>query len=194
MKNKQIPVPARISCSSEAEATKKAKELAQYMGRGWKPEVWENMGWHYKAVYAGTIHVYTSCHKGYHCVIGVGGMLAMLAPDSEVTHHKDPKKAVEKTVREYKAKFDEFRYGQHRLIEDGLNAIGDPPGHFFIVVQEGGSTGEFYVHGFDTNKQAHSYRRKAARASYNTSMPIKVPDGTDMDALGNVATAIGDLL
>ena len=193
MDKTEIPVPARTSCSSKAAATKKAKELVQYMGKGWKPEVWENLGWHYKAVYAGTIHVSPSCHRGYHCMIGVNGsMLAMLAPDD--SHHEDPKKAVEKSVRGYKAKLEEFWYKQCRLVEDGLNAIGDTPGHFFVVVQEGGSTGEFYVHGFDTNKQAHNYRRSAGRASYNTSMPIKVPNGTDMDVLGDIATAIGDLL
>lgn len=31
-------------------AVKKAKALARLCGKGWKPRVWENMGWHYSAV------------------------------------------------------------------------------------------------------------------------------------------------
>ena len=31
-------------------AKTRAADLAQIMGEGWKPEVWENLGWHYKVV------------------------------------------------------------------------------------------------------------------------------------------------
>lgn len=32
------------------QAKRKAQALARKLGRGWKGEVWENMGWYYKAV------------------------------------------------------------------------------------------------------------------------------------------------
>lgn len=47
-----------------------------------------------------------------------------------------------------------------------------------VVLQEGGSSSEgFYVHQFDTPKQAESYRRSAARAAYRTTVPVLVPGG-----------------
>jgi hypothetical protein len=45
-----------------------------------------------------------------------------------------------------------------------------------VVLQEGGSSSEgFFVHQFDTTKQAESYRRSAARGSYRTTPPVTVP-------------------
>lgn len=32
------------------EATKQAAELAQQLGPGWSPRVWENLGWHFAVV------------------------------------------------------------------------------------------------------------------------------------------------
>lgn len=32
------------------KATQDAKELASYMGEGWTPHVWENLGWYYRVV------------------------------------------------------------------------------------------------------------------------------------------------
>lgn len=31
-------------------ATKRAAALVQRMGKGWKPDVWENLGWHYAVI------------------------------------------------------------------------------------------------------------------------------------------------
>ena len=44
----------------------------------------------------------------------------------------------------------------------------------WVVIQEGGSSTEFYAHGFNTIRQAQAYRRVASRASYRTSPPIDV--------------------
>lgn len=35
---------------TKKEATEAAAKLAEELGPGWKPEVWENLGWHHKAV------------------------------------------------------------------------------------------------------------------------------------------------
>ena len=44
----------------------------------------------------------------------------------------------------------------------------------WIVIQQGGSTLEFYVHGFGQLAEARAYRTSARKASYNTSEPIRV--------------------
>ncbi len=46
---------------------------------------------------------------------------------------------------------------------------------FPLVIQEGGSTGEIYVHGFYSLRDARRFRASAARAAYRTSAPIRVP-------------------
>jgi hypothetical protein len=63
-----------------------------------------------------------------------------------------------------------------------------------VVVQEGGSTGEFYAHAFTTRKAAAKYRRSCARAAYRATEPVEVPAGTDIDALQRVLSAVGDEL
>ena len=42
-------------CTQEAfqEATRLAAALAQRLGQGWEPNVWENLGWHYSALVPG---------------------------------------------------------------------------------------------------------------------------------------------
>lgn len=66
--------------------------------------------------------------------------------------------------------------------------------NFFVVVQMGGSTGEFYIHAFDTVKSANAYIKSAARAAYECSEPIKVPGATDVGVIQHVLDAIGDLI
>jgi len=44
-----------------------------------------------------------------------------------------------------------------------------------LVVQEGGSTGEVYVHPYNTLRQAHSYIKSCEKASYRTVGPITLP-------------------
>lgn len=42
-----------------------AEKLVAQLGKGWKPRVWENMGWHYSAVSKdGRIKVHTHKYKG----------------------------------------------------------------------------------------------------------------------------------
>lgn len=54
---------ARCTWAAFQEATRRAKALAESLGDGWTPRVWENMGWHYEVV-NGIIEVKTSKHRG----------------------------------------------------------------------------------------------------------------------------------
>ncbi len=63
-----------------------------------------------------------------------------------------------------------------------------------IIVQEGGSTGELYAHGFTRCRDAKRFMRSCARASYRATEPVEVPAGTDIDALQRVLSAVGDEL
>jgi hypothetical protein len=45
----------------------------------------------------------------------------------------------------------------------------------WYVVQEGGSSTELYLHGFDTRRQADAYRKRAAKSAYRTSPPVSAP-------------------
>ncbi len=56
-------------------ATRKAKALAKQLGPSWKPNVWENLGWHYSAVSAcGTIkvHPFGFGLRGFTVFVGSG--------------------------------------------------------------------------------------------------------------------------
>jgi hypothetical protein len=43
-------------------ATSEATQLAEELGPGWKPDVWENMGWHYQAK-NGILEVHKDTHR-----------------------------------------------------------------------------------------------------------------------------------
>jgi hypothetical protein len=45
-------------------ATSKAAELAARMGPGWKPNVWENLGWHWQ-IDKGAVQIYSPREDGY---------------------------------------------------------------------------------------------------------------------------------
>ena len=45
----------------------------------------------------------------------------------------------------------------------------------FLVVQEGGSSTELYVHSFDTDKDAQAFRASCGGAAYRTTTPISIP-------------------
>lgn len=51
------------------EACRRARALARVLGRGWKPRVWENLGWHYNAV-RGTLKVSPDGGSGYIAFLG----------------------------------------------------------------------------------------------------------------------------
>lgn len=45
------------------KAVDEAEALAKKMGKGWRPEVWENLGWHW-AIVKGTEQVYVKIYAG----------------------------------------------------------------------------------------------------------------------------------
>jgi len=77
-------------------AKRDAKKLATSLGKGWKPNVWENLGWHYSAISpCGRIKV----HKGFIAFLG--------DPDSSggrwAEHGKTAKSAIRNTIAVAKA-------------------------------------------------------------------------------------------
>lgn len=66
----------------------------------------------------------------------------------------------------------------------------------FIVLQQGGSSGEVYVHMFDTTDQVTAFRESCDEAAYQTSEPIDLPEGFPsevFDLLEKVAQAAVNL-
>lgn len=55
--------------------------------------------------------------------------------------------------------------------------VGRPPKAAYAVVQEGGATGEIYVHVYDSRDDAEAFRVSCAEASYRTSDLIELPGG-----------------
>lgn len=49
------------------------------------------------------------------------------------------------------------------------------PKFIYLVVQQGGSSREFYVHTFDTVAYAEAYREECDGAAYNTSAVHQIP-------------------
>lgn len=49
-----------------------------------------------------------------------------------------------------------------------------------LVIQEGGSSTEMYVHAHENLKQARADRRSCAKAAYRTSELIKVPEALSL--------------
>ena len=94
-------------------AVKQAAALAKKMGKGWKPFVHENLGWHYRVAKGRPAH-------GHHC-----GFLEITPPhisNGEYTawvqtspqfifRNKDPKKALHEAVKA----FDEHLRGLNEL-------------------------------------------------------------------------------
>jgi hypothetical protein len=61
--------------NTKAEAQKLAEQTAQLLGSGWKPDIWENCGWHAKAVsncrrWKVHVHVVSNGVRGYTAFLG----------------------------------------------------------------------------------------------------------------------------
>ena len=56
-------------------ATKRGKALAATLGHGWKPVVWENLGWHYRAEWSPTSNaqftIHSTAQAGFWCSLMV---------------------------------------------------------------------------------------------------------------------------
>jgi hypothetical protein len=63
----------------------------------------------------------------------------------------------------------------------------------FYIVQEGGSSEELYVHGFDSSKDAEAHRVSCSKSSYRTTEVVEVP-GAVANCDGNFDQALADVL
>lgn len=71
-------------------AVKKSKQLAKKLGDGWKPHVWENLGWFYK-VTKGKLEVYGHRHGDY--------SIFLQTTPQFVVHHKTPATGVKLVLK-----------------------------------------------------------------------------------------------
>lgn len=109
---------------------------------------------------------------------------AMLARIAQAKREKALNALIEHVKTEDKSPADSV------VSADGDNVSG------YVVVQEGGSTGEVYVHTFDTDVEADDYRVEAAKGGYRTSDVISIPASLDIlggpliDLMGEVAHGV----
>lgn len=81
-------------------ATRKAKALVKRLGAGWKPRVWENLGWHYEAVKGEPVR---DIHDHLIEVIphrGCGYTIYLQTNPQIVVEHKNPIRGVSKAMHQ----------------------------------------------------------------------------------------------
>jgi hypothetical protein len=97
---------------TKAEATKLAVALVKQMkGSDWRPRVFENMGWHWRAI-SGPVQVYPSEGGRFWSMIGGGpkdsvGGLGLWTPRG-CKHFKDPNRAVRDALKHVEARMAEL--------------------------------------------------------------------------------------
>jgi len=98
-------------CTKSAfdKATHDAEALVKKLGLGWKPRVWENLGWHYCAITTcGRWKVHTAIRGGK-----IEGYTAFLGEDSLggrwARSGSTPRKAIRSTRDAAKAEFEIIR-------------------------------------------------------------------------------------
>lgn len=94
--------------ATKAEAVTKAAALVRQMkGSGWRPVVFENIGWHWRAV-SGPVQVYPSDDGRFWAMIGgepkgSPGGLAMWTPQ-RCSYFRDPNRAVRDALKHVECK------------------------------------------------------------------------------------------
>lgn len=70
------------------------------------------------------------------------------------------------------------------------------PKPIYLVVQQGGSSREFYLHTFDTIKEVDDYRKSCDKAAYRTSAPIKITKAVEnvLDQINDIVTAAVEMV
>ena len=53
----------------------------------------------------------------------------------------------------------------------------------YALIQEGGSSGELYLHVHDTLEEAEADRQRCAEGAYRTTEPKEMPASTNWDAV-----------
>ena len=101
-------------CTREAFeiSTQRAKALCRRMGSGWKPKVWENLGWHYKVVSPCNRMTICGIHYGaadecYYVTLGRPNETGIRWTENEP--HNDPKALVKKIVAKVKQEIKDMQ-------------------------------------------------------------------------------------
>lgn len=88
------------------DAERNARNLVNKLhGKGWKPRVWENMGWHYEAI-SGPVQVYPSSDGSnrFWCMVSSdpkrGGGGAGFWTPQRTKYFKDPNRAVKDAMKD----------------------------------------------------------------------------------------------
>lgn len=95
-----------IRAKEQRQAVRDAATLCKRLGPGWKPCVWENMGWHHRAERAPlSVHVFTGARGriSYWCMIARNpedaGYGAPEINTGDMRTFNDPRAAVRATAR-----------------------------------------------------------------------------------------------
>ena len=119
-----------LGCTWDAylRATSAANDLCSMLGEGWKPVVWENLGWHYRAERGSVTVGYWAGNGGkapprFTC--SYDGPGRQFHADSEVS----PNEAVAEVRRQVEEEVEAMRRGLVSLVADGvlLDVAGDAP-------------------------------------------------------------------
>ncbi len=84
------------------QAKTNAQSLVDGLGRGWKPHVWENLGWHFSAISPDgriKVHPFGGGMKGYTAFIGLDAS----AGGKWTGQHRLPKTAIKKAMATVRA-------------------------------------------------------------------------------------------
>jgi len=108
-------------------ATSRADALCKRLGKGWKPRVWENLGWHCSVIgMSGHMKVHINTRGGTtHAVSTVYGYTAFLSPDAEgvggrwAESGKTPEAAIRNTVAVMQAERDELNAMHAKVVAAG---------------------------------------------------------------------------
>ena len=107
------------TCSQEKFdlAKKRAEELAELMGPGWEPIVYENLGWHYR-VECGLLEVISPYKPG-------GSYTAWVQTRPQYSaHHADPRVAMRDAIRAMDAAIIRLKAHRETVAEDAARGLG----------------------------------------------------------------------
>lgn len=65
--------------------------------------------------------------------------------------------------------------------------------YVYVYIQEGGASGEYYLHVFDTCDDAEAGRRSCEEGAYRTTDIVTMPADTDWDSLQNLLETLTTL-
>lgn len=107
-----------FNCTRKAfdDATISARLLCETMGKGWKPRVWENCGWHYE-VSNGNVHIHADIRQMGNGVQKLAGYSCFFNTAIQaVTHSRSPKMALRKAVDQIAEWTDQMITDRERIL------------------------------------------------------------------------------